>query len=327
MNKRTIIWLIIAVVILAGSTVLCALRWDVWFVTPAEPEWTGDTLSTRFVTFNDNTTYACQLSDTLTAVILGDVHNTLTHADYMQIAGQCPDMQCYAQLGDFVEREQFYYKQLLMRELQGTPFERLPMMACPGNHEYTKGVNRQLPESWYESFPMPQNGPLFGKGSTYFVDCRNIRFVVIDTEYPQLLSDFTRLNAWAKQAISRSCQPWIVVLMHRPVYASRRGRINPSVWMSMVYALHDADVIFSGHDHTYARRGDGVPDNDELHDPVWIGLTSTTRARTPKTHSRMDTIVAGGPYYEQLRATRHELTLRTFGLNADCIDSLTLYKR
>ncbi len=115
MKLRTIIWLIVAVLILTGSTILCALRWDVWFTMPAEPEWTGgDTLSTRFVTFRDDTTYACQYADTLSMVVLGDVHNTLNRSDYMQIAALSPEMQCYAQLGDFVEREQFYYKQMLM---------------------------------------------------------------------------------------------------------------------------------------------------------------------------------------------------------------------
>ena len=81
-------------------------------------------------------------------VVLGDVHNTLQQSDYMRIAEQCPEMQCYAQLGDFVEREQFYYKQLLAHQLIGTPFDSLPMMACPGNHEYMKGINKQLPDSW-----------------------------------------------------------------------------------------------------------------------------------------------------------------------------------
>ena len=327
MRRRTIIWLIVAAIILAGSTVLCALRWNAWFVTPPEPLWTGDTLSTRFVTFRDDTTYVCQTTDTLTMVILGDVHNTLTRADYLRIAKQCPDMQCYAQLGDFVEREQFYYKQLLQRELQGTPFTMLPIMACPGNHEYGKAPHRQLPESWFESFTLPQNGPKDGLGSTYYVDFRNMRFISIDTEDPQLLSDYTRLNTWVKLTISSACQPWVVVMMHRPVFSSRKGRTNPMVWLSMVYALQDADVIFSGHDHTYARRGKVLQNSDEAHEPVWIGTTSTTKARTPKSHSRMDTIVTGGPYYEQMRVTRHELLIRSNALDGTCIDSIALYKK
>lgn len=327
MRIRTIIWLIIAVLILAGSTILCALRWDVWFTTPPEPAWNGDTLSTRFVTFNDSTTYTCQTTDSVTMVVLGDVHNTLTHNDYLQIAALNPQMQCYAQLGDFVEREQFYYKQLLMRELNGTPFTSLPILACPGNHEYSKGINRRLPDSWFASFPMPLNGPEDGLGTTYYVDFRNLRFIAIDTEDSQLLSDFTRLNAWVKQTISTAWQPWVVVMMHRPVFASRKGRMNPTVWMSLAYALQEADVIFSGHDHTYARRGDGLAEDGETHEPVWIGMTSTTHARTPKTRSRMDTIVAGGPFYGQLQVSRHELSLRTCTLDGTCIDSVKLVER
>ena len=327
MSKQTIIWLLLAVIILTAGTILCARRWDVWFVTPAEPEWRSDTLSTRFVTFNDHTTYSCQYTDTLTMVVLGDVHNTLTHSDYLRIAQLCPDMQCYAQLGDFVEREQLYYKQLLKYHLRGTPFDSLPVMVCPGNHEYTKGVKRQLPDSWYESFPMPQNGPNDALGTTYYVDFRDLRFIAIDTESPHILSDYTRLNAWVKGAISSACQPWVVVMMHRPVFASRKGRVNPSVWLSMVNALTGADVIFSGHDHTYARRGNALQTEHETHTPVWIGVSSTTRARTPKDRSHMDTIVAGGPFYERLQVTRHALTVHSCELDGNCIDSISLYKK
>ena len=327
MRTRTIIWLIVAVVILTGSSILCALRWNAWFVMPPEPRWTGDTLSMRFVTFNDDTTYACQTTDTLTMVMLGDVHNTLTQTDYHRMADLCPEMMCYAQLGDFVEREQFYYKQQLKHQLQGTLFDSLPVMACPGNHEYRKGLNRQLPLSWYGSFPMPLNGPSFGTGTTYYVDFRDLRVIAIDTEDPQLLSDYTRLNAWVKQTICSASQPWVVVIMHRPVFASRKGRVNPTVWLTLVHALNGADVIFSGHDHTYARRGKTLQTDEEMHTPVWIGLSSTTRARTPRRHSRMDTIIAGEPYFSRLYVTEHELTIRTCQLDATCIDSIALFKR
>lgn len=327
MRIRTIIWLIVAGIILTGSTILCVTRWNAWFVMPTEPEWSGDTLSTRFVTFNDDTIYACQLSDTLSMVVLGDIHNTLADSDYMQIAALCPDMQCYAQLGDFVEREQFYYKQLLAHQLQGTLFDSLPVLACPGNHEYLKGINRELPASWYESFPLPQNGPSFGLGSTYYVDFRNMRFIAIDTEDPLFLSDHTRLNTWVKNAISSACQTWVVIMMHRPVFSTRQGRTNPTVWLTLVHALSGADIIFSGHEHTYARRGRNLQNDDESHEPVWLGITSTSRARTPKEHTRMDTVMTGGPFFEQMCITRHALTIRSCQLNGTCIDSIALYKR
>ena len=313
--------------ILTGSIILCTLRWNAWFVMPSEPEWTGDTLPMHFTTFHDGILYDCQTTDTLAMVILGDVHNTLEQADYRHIARQCPDMQCFAQLGDFVEREQFYYKQQLRHQLIGTPFDSVPVIVCPGNHEYTKGVHRQLPESWHQSFLLPDNGPAFGNGTTYYVDFRNMRFVVIDTEDPQLLSDYTRLNTWVKNTISSALQPWVVVMMHRPVYASRQGRANPLIWLSMAHALRKADIIFSGHDHTYARRGMTIQEDDRAHEPVWIGVSSTTRARTPKNRSRMDTIVQGGPFYEYLRVTEHELKIYSNPIDSACIDSIVLRKR
>jgi len=41
----------------------------------------------------------------------------------------------------------------------------------------------------------------------------------------------------------------------------------------------------------------------------------------------MDTIVAGGPFYERLQVTRHALTVHSCELDGNCIDSIRLYKK
>ena len=327
MRTRTIIWLIVAVGILTGSILTCALRWDAWFTMPEEPAWEGDTLNIRMLTFADDTMLPCQYADTLTMVVLGDVHNTLEQTDYRRIAEQCPDIQCYAQTGDFVEREQFYYRQMLQQQLDGTLFDSLPLLACAGNHEYTKGLTGQPDATWRMAYEVPDNGPLGRNNESYYVDCKNVRFIVIDTEAPFLLSDYTRLNAWTKNAIRSACQPWVVVMMHRPVFSSRKGRMNILTNITLGYALSGADVIFSGHDHTYARKGQAMQDEHTHHEPVWITTSATTHARTPKQRSLLDTIVSGEPFYEYMRIDEHTLTIQSCTLDGTVIDSVQLVKR
>lgn len=327
MSKRTIIWLILAVGILAGSILTCALRWDAWFTMPAEPEWPNDTLDIRILTFNDDTVLPCQYADTLTMVVLGDVHNTLEQSDYRRIAEQCPGIQCYAQVGDFVEREQFYYRQLLQRQLDSTLFDSLPLLACPGNHEYTKALHDKPDATWEQTYRLPSNGPPGRGNESYYVDFKNMRFIVIDTQAAFMLSDYTRLNAWVKSTINAACQPWVVVMMHKPVFSSREGRANPMINITFSYALSSADVIFSGHDHTYARRGAAIQDEHEAHKPVWITTSSTTHARTPKKKSVHDTIISGGPFYEYMCVDEHTLTIRSCMLDGTVIDSVYLVKR
>ena len=294
---------------------------------PEEPAWEGDTLSMRVLTFDGETMLPCQYDDTLTMVVLGDVHNTLEQSDYRRIAEQCPGIQCYAQTGDFVEREQFYYRQLLQQQLDSTLFDSIPLLACAGNHEYTKELRNKPDLTWGQAYRLPDNGPAGCKCASYFIDFRHVRFVVIDTEAPFLLSDYTRLNAWAKSVIRSACQQWVVVMMHRPVFASRKGRTNPMINITLGYALNDADVIFSGHDHTYARKGKALQDEHEMHKPVWITTSSTTYARTPKERSVHDTIVSGGSFYEYMRIDEHTLTIQSCMLDGTVVDSIHLVKR
>jgi predicted phosphodiesterase len=294
---------------------------------PEEPAWQGEIRDMSMLTFSNDSMLPCQYTDTLTMVVLGDVHSSLEQSDYLRIAQQCPGMQCYAQVGDFVEREQFYYRQLLKQQLDSTLFDSIPLLACPGNHEYTKELYNKPDTTWGYAYRLPDNGPPGRESASYFVDFKHVRFIVIDTEATCMLSDYTRLNAWAKSVIRSACQQWVVVMMHRPVFSSRKGRLNPMINITLGYALNEADVIFSGHDHTYARKGKALQDEHEVHSPVWITTSSTTHARTPKERSVHDTIVGGGPFYEYMRIDEHTLTIQSCTLDGTVIDSVQLVKR
>ena len=97
--------------LLAGGAVLCIVRWQAWFGMPAEPQWTGDTL--RYV-FPTPLAYSQQWSEQedYTILVLGDIHNRLTRADYDTLAARVPQADALAQAGDWMDRGQEYYYQL-----------------------------------------------------------------------------------------------------------------------------------------------------------------------------------------------------------------------
>lgn len=144
-------WILISLFLLLiiGGGALCAIRWQAWFGNPAEPQWTADTLDYHFYTFAADSLPGfvqtkdgwqdTQSPDTLRIMLLGDVHNSLSRADYDTLAARNPHLDCYAQLGDYIERGYFYYFQQLYHELSGSAFDSLPVLSCPGNHEYHKG--------------------------------------------------------------------------------------------------------------------------------------------------------------------------------------------
>ena len=298
-QRKKITWTIVATLLLAAGIVVCALRWQVWFVNPPEPVFTGDTIAYRFRTF---ATQPPQVADSTTRILLlGDVHNGLSRDAYVRMAHETAPLTAYAQLGDFVERCYPYYMQLLYRELSGTPFDTLPIIHCPGNHEYRKGLIRTLPPLWYETFPQPQNGPRDFKGSTYFVDFPNLRFIVIDTNGLQWLHDYTRTLTWlnATMAEAREAQCFVVVMMHHPVYSSAAGRFNPLIYTTFSHALHRADLVFAGHDHTYARR---LP---------FVNTSATTKYKLHKVNPRDTRIASGCAFYELITVVADTLCMQT----------------
>ncbi|MBO4250996.1 MAG: metallophosphoesterase [Paludibacteraceae bacterium] len=233
-------WLkyIFLTLLLAGGVVLCAVRWQAWFGMPTEPKWTGDTLHYVFPhPVTDNGTQ-------LTVLVLGDIHNRLTREDYNTLAERVPDVDFIVQTGDWLDRGQEYYYQLLMREWTTSELYGTPVIACPGNHEYSKGLHKTLSPVWQEAF---------GEQSNYVLDVQNIRFIVMDTNPLTHIVDLTRELTWLRTAMYSAEDKFIVVLMHHPVLSPCKGRFNPLIYASFRHALGEADLVLAGHDHSYMR--------------------------------------------------------------------------
>ena len=223
--------------LLVGGVVLCALRWQAWFGTPPEPKWTGDTIHYTFPQPSSE--------GDLTILVLGDIHNRLTREDYDTLAARVPDIDFIVQTGDWLDRGQEYYYQLLMREWTASELYGTPVMACPGNHEYSKGLHKTLSPAWQKAF---------GEQSNYVLDVQNIRFIVMDTNPLTRTVDLTRELTWLRTAMYSAEGKYIVVVMHHPVFSPAKGRVNPLIYATFRHALGEADLVLAGHDHSYMRR-------------------------------------------------------------------------
>ena len=239
-------WVLIIVfsILVVGGAVLCAIRWQAWFVTPAEPNWTGDTIEYTFTSPTDSVE---------TILVLGDIHNRLTRANYDTLAARVPDADLVLQTGDWMERGQNYYRQLLLREWTASALDSMPVITCPGNHEYTKGVPRRLSSVWDETFPHSDNGPVGVPGASYWLDIPQARIIVIDTNPLVHIVYLTRTLTWLRQTMYSAGDRYIIVMMHHPVLSSAKGRWNPGIYATFRYALSQADLVLAGHDHCYMR--------------------------------------------------------------------------
>ena len=243
-------WLKISLItlLLAGSAVLCIVRWQAWFGMPPEPKWTGDTIQYVFPRPTSNSASGLTSNspkDDLTILVLGDIHSHLTRAEYDTLAARVPQAQVVVQTGDWMERGQEYYRQLLLREWTHSALYGLPVISCPGNHDYSKGIHKTLSPVWQETF---------GENPNYYVDFPQMRLIVMDTNPLTHLLALTRELTWLRETMYSAGDKYIVVLMHHPVLSPAKGRFNPLIYAMFRHALGEADLVLAGHDHSYMRR-------------------------------------------------------------------------
>ena len=311
--RRWIVW-IICLCLLAGGTALCTIRWKAWFANPYEPEWTEPEIAYQFVTFdNDSVLHALQ-RDTLSFILLGDVHNSLSNSDLLLLTERYNDVHFWAQLGDFMERPYQYYEQQMYLSLIGTRLETLPIVAIPGNHEYLKGIVKTLPSQWKTIFPNPANGPQRFLGTSYFVDFPHMRLIAIDTDGLQRISDYTQVAFWLKKVLREAHDRFAVVMMHHPIYSTADGRCNPMLWMNFHSAMREADVVFSGHDHNYTRRTVQYKARfwKKEQPTVFIATNASDKVYPIKQYYNYDARFTGEAVCEYITVTADTLSISTY---------------
>jgi len=324
--KRIIGW-IIGLCLLAGGATVCAIRWEAWFGNPPEPEWTGEKITHQFITMNNDSVLRALQRDTLSFLLLGDIHNSLTNDQLAALSERHSDIQFYAQLGDWMERPYMYYEQMMYQSLLGTRFDTLPIVAIPGNHEYLKGVVKTLPEHWKTLFPNPQNGPARFLGTSYYVDFPCMRLIAVNTDGLQRMSDYTQVAFWVKKCLLDACDRFTIVMMHHPIYSTAEGRSNPLMWLAFHSAMREADVVFSGHDHNYAHRTEHYKARfwKKEQPTLFIGTNASNKKYPVKENRKYEASFSGAPVYEYISVTPDTLYIYTRNLiTGELIDEVKL---
>lgn len=239
---------LIPTLVLAALTTLCLVRWHAWFGMPAEPEWTGPTSDYVFPSFEQDKT-----PESLDLLVLGDIHSRLTTQDYDLLAMRVPNADAVVQLGDWMDRGQNYYYQELLREWTSSMLYGMPVIATPGNHEYSKGLFNKQASVWEHAFPHPANGPVGVPGATYYIDMPGLRLISIDTNPLWRIVHLTRTLTWVHELMRDAGDRRTVVIMHHPVLSAAKGRFNLLIYCTFRHVLGYADLVIAGHDHSYMR--------------------------------------------------------------------------
>ncbi|MBA0626451.1 hypothetical protein Godav_004117 [Gossypium davidsonii] len=193
---------------------------------------------------------------------LGQTYNSLSTLEhYMQSGGQTVLF-----LGDLSYADRYQYNDVGIRwDSWGRFIERSaayqPWIWSAGNHEieYMPDVGEVLPfKSFLHRFSTPHlasrsNNPLW-----YAIRRASAHIIVLSSYSPHV--KYTPQWLWLRdelKRVDRRKTPWLIILMHVPIYNSNQAHFMEGESMRAVFerwfVRHRVDFIFAGHVHAYER--------------------------------------------------------------------------
>lgn len=193
---------------------------------------------------------------------LGQTYNSLSTVEhYMQSGGQA-----ILFVGDLSYADRYEYHDVGVRwDSWGRFVERIaayqPWMWSAGNHEieYMPYMGEVTPfKSYLHRYPTPYLASESSSPLWYAVRRASAHIIVLSSYSPFV--KYTPQYKWlAKEfeRVDRDKTPWLIVLMHVPIYNSNEAHFMEGESMRTVYESwfikYKVDMIFAGHVHAYER--------------------------------------------------------------------------
>lgn len=219
--------------------------------------------------------------------------------------------------------------------------DTIPAMPLTGNHEmYTPQWKVNTPPALFTAqFQLPPNGPDTLKEQVYSFDYGNVHFVMLDSQereeqlfIPDML---VKQQEWLEKDLSLTDKPWKVIFLHRPPYHSRSAMSNDKIREAFVPILdkYHADVVFSGHEHVYARTYPLYADTIASRTVQGTVYITTGRSGT-KAHDRGEANLwheilynpADQPNYLSVQVSGDTMSVKVWKQNGELIDDWYINK-
>ncbi|MDF2500173.1 MAG: metallophosphoesterase [Anaerosporomusa subterranea] len=202
-------------------------------------------------------------SKEFTFLVFGDSQsiNYDTWRSTLQNAHQAqPGAAFITNVGDLVDVGQDYAQWHSWFTAGKGIIDSIPVMPIPGNHEsYTVERKFSMPTLFTAQFSLPLNGPEGMQEQAYSFNYGDVHFVMLDSqagEQKQFLPDLlARQKVWLEKDLAQTTKRFTIVFIHRPLYDNKTFRDNIAIreTLTPLFDAHQVDVVFTGHDHVYAR--------------------------------------------------------------------------
>jgi 3',5'-cyclic AMP phosphodiesterase CpdA len=205
----------------------------------------------------------------------------------------------------------------------------IPVVATPGNHEYTD--DDQITPHWRAQFAFPQNGPADLEELAYWFDYQGARIISLDS-----MERIDEQVVWLESVLSDPNRPkWTIVTFHFPIFSGAKDRDNPGLrdaWKP-VFDKYGVDLVLQGHDHTYARSGPGGPPSNvtggvraKSSNTVYVVSVSGPKMYVAQDHWKAQRAASGAQLFQVIRVSpaqiRYEARLGT----GEVYDAFTIDK-
>lgn len=263
-------------------------------------------------------------------IYIGDVQdpgNGGTQALLQRLRTLHPNPDFLALGGDQIEGPTDFYWEVWHRVI-GDWTASTPVIAATGNHEYIKGLKRQLDPRWVPQYNYPANGPKGFERRSYYIDFPHMRLIVMDTNDIQWPASVFNHRTWLKNALETTVQPWKVVMFHHGVYSVRQGRMNPIIRYGFRSILEEggADLVLQGHDHAYSRITTKTESGTKT-TPVYIISSASPKHYRNGFSEQHDRIGSGLYLYQTIHVTPGEIRYRSTTFDNRPYDDLHLKKQ
>lgn len=214
----------------------------------------------------------------------------------------------------------------------------MPALMTPGNHEYTHEDGKpHLSAYWNEQFSLPGNGPAdeLLKGSCYFTDIQDVRIISLNTQMIEeaITEDCIHHQVdWLHQTLKNNPQQWTCIVMHHPVYSTKKGRDNKKAreQLKPVFDQYRVDLVLQGHDHAYARGMEKIPlthgGPGSRSGTMYVVSVSGSKMYETEPMEWADIIGSHLQLYHLINIENNRLSFRSYLATGELFDSFELVK-
>ncbi len=277
-------------------------------------------------------TAAAQTSDSAFSFIyLGDGQNDLKSRWSRTVRAAIladPDARFVIHAGDLINRANTDKEWGEWHHGGGFFNAMVPVVPTPGNHEYFRDTAERLTldPHWAAQFTLPRNGPEGLQESVYYLDYQYVRIISLNSQL--IMLDEEARNAqlrWLEGVLANNPKLWTIVTMHHPVYSTSKRRDNAVLreLFKPVFDRYGVDLVFQGHDHTYARgRGAGAQPTS----PMYVVSVAGPKMYDSDSDRWMDKALTETQVYQLIQLDGNRLEYKAYNVAGLLVDQFVLEK-